>query len=204
MNRLMEMLADGRAAGIAPGDEVRFGRHVVTQVVKPPDEPGPTRDILWRVLEREGDRLLLLSAYILDWELFGEPGEDWQHCYLRRALLGEYMEQWFTAREQRMLMRRPDPVFLLTAQQARRYLPSPQDRAACLLMLDDARMEHGQLVYEVGEYPKEWWLRTPGRVCGQAACVWPSGEIDMDGYDPTSDEFGVRPAIWVDMERYQQ
>lgn len=44
-----------------------------------------------------------------------------------------------------------------------------------------------------------WWLRTPGAANGLNVFVAPSGHIDLLGTF-LDDEFGVRPAMWLDLE----
>lgn len=48
--------------------------------------------------------------------------------------------------------------------------------------------------------PQQWWLRSPGKDKTQVACVDFVGWICPDGLDCGSDEVGIRPAMWIDLE----
>ena len=49
-----------------------------------------------------------------------------------------------------------------------------------------------------------WWLRTPGSESGRIACGYPDGFIFLDGFYADSDEIGLRPAMWIDIETIKQ
>ena len=49
--------------------------------------------------------------------------------------------------------------------------------------------------------PCSWWLRTCGREDGDVAAVEEDGSVDLVGKDSGCDEVGLRPAIWLDLDR---
>lgn len=46
-----------------------------------------------------------------------------------------------------------------------------------------------------------WWTRTPGSEDGWVALYESGGKLNLDGLDATADEVGIRPALWLDLER---
>ena len=49
--------------------------------------------------------------------------------------------------------------------------------------------------------PCSWWLRTCGREDGDVAAVEEDGSVNLVGKDSGCDEVGLRPAIWLDLDR---
>ena len=45
-----------------------------------------------------------------------------------------------------------------------------------------------------------WWLRSPGGVQGDAACVSYVGGVRSGGVQVSSDIDCVRPAMWIDLD----
>jgi hypothetical protein len=44
-----------------------------------------------------------------------------------------------------------------------------------------------------------WWLRSPGYVSFNAACVGPGGGVRDHGDYVRNDLVGVRPALWLNL-----
>lgn len=183
---------------LQPGDFVQLGTYRVPTGVKPLEPDSLTQPIQWRILERRGDRLMLLSELVLDWELFDFGLNKWKQSFLREALNGEYLEEWFSPDEQALLCGEPDRVYLLTVEKARKYFPQPGSAAACMLECD------GCDASTIERCPQEWWLCTPGSEPGLTAYVTHKGEISEEGFASDADEFGVRPVIWIDLARLGQ
>lgn len=45
-----------------------------------------------------------------------------------------------------------------------------------------------------------WWLRSPGSSNKVAVCVQPDGSIMYNGYNVNTDYYGVRPAMWINLD----
>ncbi len=69
---------------------------------KPENGPEP---IEWMVLDREGDRVLVISRYILDCVRYDEEYRrvTWKTCTLRAWLNGEFLDSAFDAEEQLLI-----------------------------------------------------------------------------------------------------
>lgn len=69
---------------------------------KPETEPEP---IEWKVLARDGDRVLVISRYILDCLLYDEEYRrvTWETCTLRAWLNGEFLNSAFDPEEQLLI-----------------------------------------------------------------------------------------------------
>lgn len=172
------------------GDSVFFGTYAMNR-----DETNSPKPIQWRVLARNGDRLLLLGEYILEYCQFGSNGY-WDQCELRQWLNGDFYENAFTTSEKAAIQKMltsditEDNVFLLSREEAAGLLPEPEDRIA---------YNHMRGV------ETEWWLRSQdtgeaaGRCYGQ---VTPGGEFwYMESLMLSKKEsfHGVRPVICVSL-----
>lgn len=149
-------------------------------------------EIEWIVLDRTENQLLLISRYVLDAAAFDPDDNKWKTSELRRQLY-RYFTEWFDWIEQELIDDPEDPVFLLSAEEAKRFFPRPGSAAARML-----KVENGQRRSACWD----WWLRSPGMTWEYAAYVTPSGEIDEDGFNCAADEIGIRPAIRVHLERF--
>ena len=85
------------------GDKLEFGSYFLSNGVKP-IKTFVRSPIVWQVLDKTDNRLLLLSEHSLDWELFGDVGAcSWEASYLRKWLNSDCLRDWF-AEEERALM----------------------------------------------------------------------------------------------------
>ena len=83
-------------AGASVGDVIQFGSYEQDNDTSNGSEP-----IDWRVLEKEGNRLFVISVYGLDCKPFDEENaaHGWKDCSLRRWLNGEFLSTAFTPEE---------------------------------------------------------------------------------------------------------
>ena len=149
----------------------------------------------WLVLEREGDRALLIAgdAVLKGTRYHGSmESVTWETSDLRVFLNGDFLDGFSSDERTRILESvqtdhgnpkfentggsdTTDRVFCLSAKQAKDLMTEGQRKASC-----------------------NWWLRTPGYVSLHAACVFGDmGGVYLDGYLVNHDSFGVRPALWV-------
>lgn len=82
-----------------------------------------------------------------------------------------------------------DKVFLLSIEEVKKYFNSDSDRqcfptAFAKLQCNDSW----------------WWLRSPGVIPNSAASVLKDGKIYPYGNFVNSDNGGVRPALWIDID----
>lgn len=174
------------------GDIVKFGNY-----------NGNTE---WIVLDKRDGKVFLLSLYPVESMPYNaEPDTDagaygWEDSTLRGWLNGEYFETSFNEEEKmyisdtRLITKETskkgygdaictmDKVFLLSEDEAYKYLPHKEDRK-----LTDS---NGRSVW--------WWLRSESRY-RQVLNVCNDGNFDYQGKDVTTNEGqSVRPAMWLD------
>ena len=198
------------------GDHVVFGKYYQSN-------SETKEEIEWRVLAKEGTKLLLISEYAVDCQPYNtEYAEDvtWENCTLRKWLNEVFIKEAFSADEQQMISETKvtaeanpcfktnpgndtiDKVFLLSIAEADKYFSSDVDR-----MCDPTEYANAEpwIISENDEDSENdeescwWWLRSPGDGSDQAACVYWDGDIYGSGDDVNSSYNCVRPALWIEI-----
>ena len=198
-------LESGSFSNVSVEDKIDFGTYN--------NEP-----ITWQVLDKQDDKMLLLSDKVLyraEYDDGHTRNVTWADCTLRASLNGDFYNNSFSDVEKtKILMTHvvnsdnmayetpggedtDDKIFLLSIDEANRYFVADNIREATTLK--------GESIW--------WWLRSPGRLSYYAAGVHYGGEIDEDGnYVEEYSDFrdkedniiyyygGVRPAMWVNLE----
>lgn len=187
------------------GDSFQFGEYEQDKsgLVKSPIE--------WTILEKEKDRVLMISTYALDVKPYNTTlaNVTWESCSLRKWLNGLFLESAFSQDEQGLIEvtsieSSQDKVFLLSRTEAQSYFKT------------DVERKTKNTEYTVGKCGDEyyakycfWWLRSQtdeSSWSGNAADVvsgsgslveYESATPCMSRVDDT--ETSVRPAIWVDI-----
>lgn len=191
-----------------PGDIVVYGRYEQDN-----NQENGAEDIEWRVLERENDRLLMISRYALDSQAYDSVLKEttWQSCSIRRWLNSDFLEAAFSDEEIKRIPtvevdveKNPnydtrvgtptkDKVFLLSISELEKYFKSEADRKYAVTEYALAR----------GCYVRDghcwWWLRTPGCGPAYAAHVGYNGVLYDYGDQIEIDYFGVCPVIWIEL-----
>ena len=188
---------------IKPGDFVTFGHYPQTAA------GNDMTSIEWIVLDRDGNKALLISKYVLDSQRYNENWDSvtWETCTLRTWLNNEFINKAFSELERNAIFttavdnsqsqgnsewktnggnNTTDQVFLLSYVEAWKYFGSDNDRKATTTE------------YANREYSNRWWLRSPGNYQYYAALVYSDGSRSHDG--SVNSTRGVRPALWVDLE----
>lgn len=199
------------------GDSFTFGAYKQSN-----GSSNRARAIEWIVLEKQENKLLVVSRYALDNQPYNNnPGTDvtWETCTLRKWLNETFMETAFTAEEQRYIAstkvypdKNPewksnlgkvtvDKVFLLSMTEAEKYYNSNDARKCAptgyaaelgVAFSHDDRVDGRGCCW--------WWLRTPAKYSNnRVMVVTAQGKMDTDvraeavGYG----SYGVRPAMWI-------
>ena len=183
------------------------------------DSSNGKEPIEWLVLDRDGDRALLLSKYALDYQSFMpfyEPVTEpytWESCSLRRWLNGTFLNAAFSADERQRLLTTTvitspgslhrengpvtteDRVFLLSNTEVYAYFASEAATAA------------EYTAYALSENPwpgnaaapgaADWWLRTTDG-SDHPDGVYADGRVG-EGARAYEGEY-VRPAIWITVD----
>ena len=175
--------------------------------------------IEWLVLDRDGDKALLLSKYALDYQSFMpfyEPVTEpytWESCSLRRWLNGTFLNAAFSADEQQRLLTTTvitspgslhrengpvtteDRVFLLSNTEVYAYFASEAATAAEYTAY--ALSENPWPGNAATPGPADWWLRTTDGY-DHPDGVYADGRVG-EGARAYEGEY-VRPAIWITVD----
>ena len=196
----------------AKGDLVTFG-----SFEQDGDELNGPEPIQWIVLERFGDRLLVLSADVLDGRQYNHvPFQDvtWADSDLRAWMNGDFFDAAFTPAQQGIIPSvlndnadqsitgaaggapTQDRVFALSEQESVIYLSTSAARSDIGAAPASQAAASGTLsVSEEGT--ADWWLRSPGTYPFAAQYVDAAGTPLPSGAN-VDVLYGVRPALWID------
>ena len=179
-------------------------------------------DIEWIVIEKDGNKALLISKYALDGQVYNTELDwvTWETCSFRKWLNETFLTEAFGETEQKVIQtttvtadQNPqydtnpgnataDKVFLLSISEAEKYFTSDEQRKC---VPTQYALQQG--VYTDDDYKVDdqetcrWWLRSPGQARSFAADVDDGGAVDTFGLGADFFFFpGVRPAIWINLK----
>ena len=196
------------------GDIIEFGHYEQDSNLTNGKEP-----IEWIVIGKENNKVLLLSRYCLDGEIYNKRAEDvtWETCTLRKWLNDEFFKNAFSDDEQ---------CYIITSILENKDNPwagtkggnQTTDKVFCL-SIDE--YEHAMLEEDISygkptQYAKSrgievynntycpWWLRSIGINKDLAAFVWVDKEkngalLMYGGGTEIWNVISVRPAIWLSL-----
>ena len=170
--------------------------------------------IKWRVLDKQDNRLLIITDKIIDTKPYNDEYDSitWENCTQRKWLNEEFVSVAFTEKEQVAILQTniknednpasgtdggkdtKDKVFLLSIDEAEKYLPLEEDRQA-----EGTEYAKTTKLYVEDNGYSSWWLRSPGSPVCTAACVFEDGYVCQ--YRVNYVEAGVRPALWIDTSK---
>lgn len=183
------------------------------------DSSNGKEPIEWLVLDRDGDRALLISKYALDYQSFMpfyEPVTEhytWEGCSLRRWLNGTFLNAAFSADERQRLLTTTvitspgslhrsdgpitteDRVFLLSNTEVYAYFANEAATAAEYTAY--ALSENPWPGNAATPGPADWWLRTTDGY-DHPDGVYADGRVG-EGARAYEGEY-VRPAIWITVD----
>lgn len=198
-----------RFGNVKVGSIIKFGRY---KQFKSKEE-----ELEWRVLDREGNRALIISRYILDDKLFDNRFRDvfWKDCSLRKWLNNDFFNIAFNDTEKVYILTSnveaeynpkcstpcgedtKDKIFLLGIKEAETLFPN--DKARICEATYYAR-SNGVYIYNSEGMNARWRLRTNGIYESKIVNVTNYGDIDYHGHDVNDRGYGVRPAMWVELD----
>ena len=151
----------------------------------------------WRILEKEDDRLLLIKDNALGSTPFNETAgaTTWADSSVRAWLNGSYLEENFFPEEIDAII----DTEVVTEENP--YFPGvdPGETTTDKLFLLSVQEEE-QYFDRLHETKTCWWLRTPGAHEGSAAFVYKDKQVMPYGYDVSTTELTIKPAIWVSLK----
>lgn len=173
-------------------------------------------DIVWLKLKEEDGKALLISKQILDamaYDAKGGYSAKWESCDIRRWLNGEFYQSTFSEQEKQAVIKTTnqtpgsfdgsvtdDFVFLMSLEESgvlmKHYAPRYAKPTAY------AQANGAQLAQATSSSPESgwWWLRTKNSEFGAVFCE-SNGLFSTKGYNTKLENVGVRPCIWVDLEK---
>ena len=172
--------------------------------------------IEWLVLDKQEDKMLVISRYGLDCQPYHTEYEEitWETCSLRSWLNGEFYETAFIPEEKNAVLTSlvtadsnpgydtpagndtRDRVFLLSIYEADRYFADATSRT-CF----GTPYCFAQGAYKDDDYGTcWWWLRSPGFVSSKAANAGTNGYIQYLGSSVVNKHSAVRPALWINLK----
>lgn len=190
----------------AVGNYVKFGTY-------PQGDNGEQEAIVWRVLQKNADSLLLCSQYGLDVVPYDPANKPitWKDCHLRAWLNRDFVDKAFTeAERQRLIAERHstpanpqfktpgcadtvERVWSLSIDEARKYYKDDLDR-----LCYPTPYARSKGAYTVPNDGMCWtWLRSPGQDPKHAACVYTFGNVELEGCGVYYTIGCVRPVIKV-------
>lgn len=203
----LEEAQSGAFANADAGDVIVFGNYA-------------RQDIEWLVLDREGDRILVLSKYCLDAKKYNDTKAEvtWETCSLRAWLNDEFLNNAFSSEQQAMIPEvvidnpdnpaykasrggnsTKDRVFLLSIVEVKKYLPTDADRRADAT--ESAQQRGAWTLVSDPSVPYRccWWMRSPGHHNDIGTYINYSGGLAGNLCDVDNNTKGVRPALWIDL-----
>lgn len=202
------------------GSLVEFGSYEQDNKPETTDEA-----IVWRVIDKEGSKLMLISENVLDAHAFDTElkGDKWATSDLRTFLNGDFFATAFDASEQAKIIDTvnstednvkyivdsgadsTDKVFVLSIAEAERFLTRRNlgwELAKATLYSQNRDNVGGEYDHGVAVDPDYgtagWWLRNAGENDISAAYMYYYGEVCEKGTLARNTFVGVRPVIWVD------
>ena len=174
----------------------------------------------WLVLAKEGDKALVISKYALDSQEYGSSVKSptWETCTLRKWLNGTFISNAFSSVEQNMIqsttvtadknpsystfpgINTTDKIFLLSITEVDKYFSSDEARKCVPTEYAEAQgVRTSSSDSAGGKATCCWWLRSPGSVYYNAAYVDYDGSVNYSGNKIYHDDYGVRPALWINL-----
>lgn len=197
-------------AGATEGDVVTFGKYEQDGNIGNGKEA-----VDWIVLSKSDSKVLIISKYCLDSQSYNSIDENitWEKSSIRKWLDTTFIDSAFNTQEKAIILKvtnqnddyndlrfieggnpTQDRVFLLSSKEANLYmLKSDRQTYATAYAKDKGiyvRDENGCSI---------WWLRSPGAFANYAASVSYMGTIDFGPGMVHWTNYGVRPAMWIDI-----
>ncbi|MBR5046668.1 MAG: hypothetical protein IKX76_00365 [Eubacterium sp.] len=203
------------------GDRLSFGRYTQR------DTDRFKQPISWTVLDKEENKVLLISTYVLnclpfdgDHDPFYWPA-TWDRCTLRRWMNRDFLDSFNQEEKDAVLLTHvkadPNPdydsdsgadtedqVFCLSMAEIDRYYKSREEAYAA--PTEYARTRGLVLSMDPPGYCS-FWLRTAGLNNRFTCIIAPygkRGQIALSKGSPYNSRYeGVRPAMWVDLSIFR-
>lgn len=198
-----------KSSQIKVGETIVFGTY-------PQDDLKIPTGIEWDVVFENGTHALLLSQKCLDAYPYNrvKVEETWPFSDLRKWLNNEFLNLAFNSKDQLAIINNTVP----TSQNPRSKANSGAQTSDKVFILSHEEIFKYNLTKDIicqatkyaiskgvfcGSDGTDafWWLRTPGYTNESAMYVTSNGRMDELGYAVNASNKGIRPAIWVDLNK---
>lgn len=161
------------------------------------DSSNGKEEIEWLVLEKEDDRIFVISRYGLDCQKYhsSDSRVTWEQCSLRKWLNETFVRAAFSDDEQILIddvTNAADKVILLSSQEAKAYFAEDIEREC-----QGTAYCYAQGAGKASNGNCWWWLRTKHRIYGTIEGVSEVGYVSTLGRVCDYDGNAVRPALWL-------
>ena len=186
------------------GDVITFGAYEQDNILDNGAEA-----IEWVVLERDGNKALVISRYCIEWLPFHDTITEvgWKNSSIRSWLNNTFLNGAFTAQEKKSIIstQHTNPDFYDDSEGERNWLGTTTDTVFLLssgeadkyFSSDSARQAEGtEYACNKGKSASwYWWLRSANNI--EYAGFVSEGEL---GYGEEVDRnMGIRPAMWIEI-----
>ncbi len=201
---------------IQVGDYISFGSYEQDN-----DMTNGKEDIEWLVLDKQDNKILVISKYGLDAKPYNTEYANitWENCTLRSWLNDDFYNTAFSADEKKAIVQSEvsaeknpkydtnpgndttDKVFMLSISEVNKYFSSDSARQCAATDYAIAQGAWTSSKYTVdGKGAYWWWLRSPGRNQCRTARVSSDGSVGCSGDFVYSINGCVRPAMWINLD----
>ena len=191
------------------GDSIYFGSYEQDN-----DLQNGKEDLKWKVLKRNGSRMLIITEYAIDCDSFNktEKAVTWETSSIRKTLNTTFLNSAFSDSQRSRIVSSTvkaekngnydsdpgkdttDKVFLLSINEVEEMM-SDEDRQCAptkFCIAKDCNVQKKK-----NGYTTCWLLRTPGFKSTKVAYVQYDGLIRVIGASVNSDGATIRPAMWI-------
>lgn len=197
-------------ADISQRDTIYFGKYEQDD-----DDSNGKEEIEWTILDKQDDKVLLLSKKALDYRSYHPEEYDdvtWEECHLRKWLNDDFISEAFSDDEKKQICETvlttednseyhtsggndtSDKVFVLSNEELKKYFPYEETRcceATEYVIGKGCKVNDEKIVF--------WLLRTPGDK------QYTVQGIETDGYCASygtrvNEKNAIRPALWAKLE----
>lgn len=201
----------GLPKSVKVGDYIKLGKYSQRS-----SDATVCDSIEWRVLDIVGSRALVISRFALDVLPFNGMKEvfSWENSTLRAWLNNGFLRNAFSDTERSRIIGSTvstkeqrgfgfgtksvttrDKLFLLSEDEVKQHLYNDKERLCQHTPYAASRINNPNFI----DKNCDWWLRTPAGTTSGAKFVTRFGEINSNGVWVDASNFGVRPAMWVEL-----
>lgn len=178
-----------------------IGQWSMAEPVKPLEHNLLT-PIEWIPVKADGDRVLIISKNVLDWDCYGfrsDMNNYWQDSCARKYL-DDFFESAFSDEEKKAILdTKVGKLFFFSKNEIEMLIPKEENRRAVMFAVEEVDKSL-QLTIEHQAY----WLRNDKPANEEQEVYYVDSLGGIETGDPDMDEVGIRPAMWVDIKSARQ